>query len=246
MKKKLRCVITALCMILCFTGCSEGDTTTQNSTKETESSTPANAIIFQGDSSELNSSQVNQQSTSTDLESGIDIQYKTINNNKRELCVFITNNTGRRIDELEVQALFRDQNGKTVSETKDGHDVFLPNTTVVSYIKSDVDYSNVEFIKTIEPDRNPRYENHMEKVKIDCHQSGQKMIVEITNNDSVKIDEIEYVLLFMKGDNIVAFGSTGDVHDVPAGKTVTESVYCPAEQFDNYKIYINQAHTFGF
>ena len=162
------------------------------------------------------------------------------------LCVFIKNNSDVVVDEIEVQALFKDDAGVTISTDRDGHDMVLPGYTVVSRIKAPDEYADVVFEKNIEIGVHPNYKNHSQEVQLEAHDGSDGIIVEITNNSDVSIDEIEYVVVYYQGDQIVSVSFAQDVYHVDPGKTVTEEISPWGIEYDKYEIYLNQAHTFGF
>lgn len=67
----------------------------------------------------------------------------------------------------------------------------------------------------------------------------------ITNNNDFVVDEIEYVVILYKNDEIVTVDHEKDVYDVPSKKTITEKVSTYGDDYDNVKVYLNQAHTFN-
>lgn len=161
------------------------------------------------------------------------------------VAVFITNNSNTIIDELEAQILFKDASGATVDMDDDGHDMVLPGSTVVSQMDAPDSYDHFETSFTAEVGTNPSYENHAADVQINANQGEDCIIIEITNNGTVDIEEIEYIVLLYKGDNLVSVGYSSDVYDLKAGQTVTEKENTYSADYDRFEVYLNQAHTFG-
>lgn len=161
------------------------------------------------------------------------------------MCVFITNNSDAVIDELSVQINYKDEGGTTVDMDEDWHDMVLPGSTVVSRMDAPDNYVDYEIETSVELGAHPKYENHASDVVINSNQGDKCVIVEITNNSDVLIDEIEYIAVLYKGDEIVTVKYPQDVMDVESGQTVTEKVETYSEDYDRFEIYLNQAHTFG-
>ncbi len=161
------------------------------------------------------------------------------------VCAFITNNSNTIIDDLEIQVLFKDNDGNTIDLDEDGHDMILPGYTVVSRIDAPNEYASFEPVVDIELGVNPLYENHSENVGIKTNEGENCLILEITNNSEVDIEEIEYNLVcYNDAGEVIYIDYENDVYDVESGKTITEKESVPVE-YDRYEVYLNQAHTFG-
>ncbi len=176
------------------------------------------------------------------IDDQVDIQYAKTQENT--LVVFITNNSSSVIDDLEVQALYKDSSGQIIDTASDGHDMILPGYTVVSKLDAPSDYNDVEINKEIQLGVNPSYVNHSENVAINAHEGSDNIIVEITNNDTVTIEEVEYIVVFYSADQVVATSYAEDVYDVEPGKTEICEERLPDFPYDSFKVFLNQAHTF--
>lgn len=161
------------------------------------------------------------------------------------MCTFITNNSDTVIDELEVQINYKDENGTTIDTDDDGHDMVLPGSTVVSRLEAPDNYAEYQIETSIELGVHSGYENHTPDVKVNANQGDKCVIVELTNNAQVSLDEVEYVVVLYKGDQIVTVEYPKDIMNVPSGKTVTEKIDTYDEEYDRFEVYLNQAHTFG-
>lgn len=173
----------------------------------------------------------------------VEIRYEPTLDGK--LCVFITNNSTSVIDELGIQALYKDADGVTIDTDKDGHDMVLPGYTVVSQLSAPEEYDFVDIKKDIELGVHPNYVNHSEDVTVDAHDGSDGIIIEITNNGSEDIEEVEYAVVYYLGDEIASAGYARDIYDLKAGDTATESEKPYGIGYDRYEVYLNQAHTFG-
>lgn len=162
------------------------------------------------------------------------------------VCVFITNNSETTIDELDIQLNYKDDAGATIDMNKDGHDMILPGSTVVSRMDAPESYTDFEILTTIELGVHPTYENHANDVVVNSNQGEQGIIVEITNNSSVSLDEVEYIAVLYNEEQISTIKYPQDIYDVPAGQTITEKIDIYTDDYDRFEIYLNQAHTFGF
>lgn len=161
------------------------------------------------------------------------------------ICVFVTNKSSTIVDELEVQINYKNDSGETIDTSEDGHDMVLPGSTVVSRMDAPDNYSDFETITSVELGTNPRYENHTNDIAVNSNQGEECIIVEITNNSNVSIDEIEYIAVLYLGNQITTVKYPQDIMDVQSGETVTEKINTYGEEYDRFEIYLNQAHTFG-
>ncbi len=219
-------IIIAVVLAVCCTGC--GITKlidNEETTVMTESSTVTNEI--EEDSIEKN------------------ISVKTEIAEDGLIAVFITNNNKVTVSEIELEVLFYDSDKKVVDLGEDGHDVVLPGYTVVSRIEPPEDgYATLDTKITAEVDEDSSYENHSEEVDLKYNFGSDNVIIQMTNNSDVTIEELEYIVLLYKGDKLVTIDYEEDVYDLKPGKTATEKclVY---DDCDTAKVYLNQAHTFG-
>lgn len=242
--KKFVLGITLVLTALFMSACNLSDTflNSQNSKNNpTDSALSSDITSNQNTESTVNSANANND---------IDIAEKNINidvkpTNDGLLCAFITNNNDFVVDELEVQINYFDKKGNIIDLAEDGHDMILPNATVVSRMEAPKDYDHFETEVSVELGIYPYYENHSENVDLSYNIGDDCVIVQITNNADITIDEIEYVVILYKNDEIVTVDHEKDVYDVPSKKTITEKVSTYGEDYDNVKVYLNQAHTFS-
>jgi hypothetical protein len=160
------------------------------------------------------------------------------------ICAFITNNSDVVIDELEVQVQYLDSSKNIVDVDSDGHDMVLPGYIVVSRLDCPQEYTDIRIKKTIELGAHSRYENHSEKISVSTNQGVGSIIIQITNNSDISIDEVEYVVVYYKGSNVASVSYPQDIHDVSAGETITKKESYYGVDADSYRVFINQAHTF--
>lgn len=161
----------------------------------------------------------------------------------------ITNNSGAQIGDLEIQFLFYDADGKIIGTAKDGHDAVLPGSTVTSFV-SELDvpqnFDHMDYKLSVDVEANSGYKNHAVKVEIETNIGEDCVILQITNNADVAIEELEYSVVFYKDGKVTGMGYGVDVYDIAVGDTVIEEYSSWGVDFDTYKVYINQAHTFGW
>lgn len=207
-----------------------------------------NAIISSITNTSGAASEINLEEESNDTADVVreQVEIKAIPTLDGLMCVFITNSSETIIDELGIQINYLDENGTIINLDKDGFDMVLPGSTVVARMDAPETYSNFEIIKSVELGINSDYQNHAENVVLNSNQGDRCIIVEITNNSDITLDEVEYIAVLYKDDQIATVKYPNDIYDVVSGQTVTEKIDTSDTEYNHFEIYLNQAHTFGF
>lgn len=175
------------------------------------------------------------------------LDFKALPTMDRLVALFITNNSNTVIDELDVQLNYTDEDGNIIDVASDGHDMVLPGYTVVSRLNvPSAGFADAQLEYHIQLGTHSGYVNHAEEVEISTNPGDDCIIVQITNNSDVSIDEIEYDVVLYKGEDIVTICYPEDVYDISPGRTVTEKVSIYGKDYDRIEVYLNQAHTFNF
>ncbi len=192
----------------------------------------------------------NAPATTVDVEEQISVELEEfVWDGDRYAGALISNNSEAQIGELEIQFLFYDAEGKILGTASDGHDAVLPSSTVASFVSNlDVpqSYDHIDYKLSVDVEANGGYENHAANVKIDTNIGEDCVILQITNNADVAIEELEYSVVFYKDGKVSGMGNGVDVYDIEAGDTVIEEYSSWGVDFDTYKVFVNQAHTFGW
>ncbi|MCH4184656.1 MAG: FxLYD domain-containing protein [Eggerthellaceae bacterium] len=237
-KKVALTIIAALCICLALVGCSKN--------QGNESSNQDSNNSEQVASTEAASSSSDQKSSISDADAQKNIVVNVESAQKGESAAFITNNNSCTVDELKVTVTFYDASNQIIDLDSDGHDMLLPGATVVSRIDTPDSFDHLQTSVEVKVSDHPSYKNHSDQVDIKCSPIKNGAAVTITNNSDVKIEEIEYDVLYYKNDQLVYISYPQDVLNVDAGATVQEkdSIYSSIS-YDRCDIYLNQAHTFG-
>lgn len=185
----------------------------------------------------------NMPDTEENIISKIDIKEEKTSNG--DIVVFLTNNNSFAIPDLEMQAVFY-KDGNIVETDDDGHDVLIPQNTVVSKMSAPSEYDDYDISLVLSWDIGKNYRNWIYNLEVQSNIGENNIIIQFKNIGDVNIEELEYIVVFYKGDNIVDTSYPNDVIDFEAGKEIIEKVSTYDIDFDGYEIYINQAHTFGF
>lgn len=167
---------------------------------------------------------------------------------RANLVVEFTNVSDEIIPDFEAQVIFYDKDGNILEMVKDGHDVVLPGTTVVTRrsVSNDevLGYDSVEVLIDTEKYTN-RYINHVENLDLKGNVSGNKVYLTVTNNDTVEIEEIEIVVVYYDKDYKIIGASEEEAHHLsPSNKTILEFSGYDEANTASCVYYVNQAHTF--
>lgn len=247
MKKKFIALILSLSMALALLACGDNsaDSPSAANAQTTESITPTPSESNNTPTPKVTTSPLSSDSTDISIEdaqNNLDIQATPTQDGL--MCVFITNNNDITIDELEVQVNYKDESGSIIDTDKDGHDMILPGHTVVSRLDSPDSYSDFEVTSSIELNVHPNYQNHSESISVSSNQGDDCVIIEITNNSDITIDELEYIVVFYSGNEISTVSYPEDVSDVKTSDVLVEKCASYGITYDSFKVYLNQAHTF--
>lgn len=161
-----------------------------------------------------------------------------------DIAVFIKNNNDFVIPDLDVQVLFY-KDGNITDTDEDGHDVLVPGNTVASKIDTPDDYDEYEVNVDVGWKYATSYKNWIYNIKVNSNIGDDGVIIQFENVGEVDIDELEYKVVFYKSGEIAEITYDNDITDFEAGSKIVEDVSAYGTSFDDYEIYINQAHTFG-
>lgn len=160
-----------------------------------------------------------------------------------KIVVFVTNRNEYAIPDLEIQVLFK--KGEEIVDTgEDGHDVLVPENTVVSKIDAPMDYENYEINATIEWGYEAIYRNWIYNLNVSSNIGEDGVVIQFENIGDIDIEELEYIVVYYKDEKIQECSYAEDVYDLKAGDKIIEKSDVYGTKFDKYEVYINQAHTF--
>lgn len=185
----------------------------------------------------------NMPDTEENIISKIDIKDEKASNG--DIVVFLTNNNSFAIPDLDIQIVYY-KDGNIVETDEDGHDVLVPKNTVVSKMAAPSEYDDYDISLVIDWNTGKNYRNWIYNLELQSNIGEDNVIIQFKNIGDVNIEELEYIVVFYKENEIVDTSYPEDVIEFEAGKEIIEKVSTYDIDFDEYEIYINQAHTFGF
>lgn len=176
-----------------------------------------------------------------EIKSNIKVEVET---HERDMAVILTNENAFVIPYLKVEVVFYN-NGNMLDSEKDGHDVLLPYKTVASKISVPENADEYDISLEVEWDSATSYRNWSDNVSYESNVGNNNVMIQFTNNGDVDIEELEYIVLYYMDNEFVGISYDQDITDFLAGTSIVEECSSYGIDFDDYKIYINQAHTFG-
>lgn len=201
-------------------------------------------FLFEMGGTVKSDTQITNDTSSSVEPSNDEISISAVKTLDGKICAFITNKGTTTIDELEVQIQYKDSSGTIIDLDDDDHDIVLPNTTIVSRFDAPSSYDTFDIEYTPEYKNNNMYQNHMEECEIKSNLGENCVIVQVTNNSNVEIDEFEYIIVYYKGSDIANVSYPEDIYHIAPGKTVVSKKQFYKIDFDRFEVYVNQAHTF--
>lgn len=164
----------------------------------------------------------------------------------RDVCVFLSNESAKIIPHVSGQVLYKDSEGKTVDITEFSFDAVLSGTTVVhcayAYDVTDT-WETYEVTYSLDMDWDVGDKNHADKCTVSSNVGDGNIIVEIKNNAGVKLDEVDYVVVFYKNDEVVyaAYPENRYEISIESGATNTSKADTRGREYDRYEVYLNEA-----
>ena len=167
-----------------------------------------------------------------------------------DMIVVFKNNGNDSISEFEAEITFFDENKKMISVDIDGHDAVLPGAEVVSIMDAPEKYDSYEISVKID-DKSRLYDNLTESLAVEDNATENGVVARFTNNSDKELEELEVVTVYYKDGKIIDADEEEKTH-IASGDFVTIQFFPPivdgrgAVPYDEYKIYINQAHNFDY
>lgn len=167
-----------------------------------------------------------------------------------DMLVIFKNNDNRLIPEFEAEVTFFDEGKKMISVDTDGHDAVLPGAEVVSIMEAPEKYDSYEISVKID-DKSRVYDNLTDSLAIEDNATENGVVARFTNNSDKELEELEVVAVYYKDGKIID-ADEEEKTSIASGDFVTIQFFPPivdgrgAVPYDEYKIYINQAHNFNY
>ena len=225
--KRILAIVLSILIIAALAACgNESDPAPGNGGSNAGSGADANTGAFNADQ----------------VVSNIDVKVESYKGySSSYLVLILTNNAGVTCD-LTIEADFYGADDKIVGTKSDTIRAFVNGTTVISSLMSEEEFSKYDYKLTAE-ETGDVFVSVDQDLTTQVTTTSKKAIVSVTNNGSVKADNVTIYVLFYKGDTLIDCG-WGLMSDVAPGATMNEEVSCWADDgFDSVKAY---AHCYNY
>lgn len=241
-------IFTLVLVSMLFTGCRDNSAETTEITTDilTETSTETTTKTTEIEYSNEYTSKSIKNMSQDEIIKNVEINtYKAMDNT---LVIIMTNKNEFTIPCIDITATFYDENKNMIGTDKGGEDVLLPNNSVAFTLKNGVKSPFATFELDYDvTTKDYGYKCYADKINIENNSTGEKVIAKFTNNSGLKIDELETIAVFYNNGNVIGTSYEQEKKDIDNGKTVTFEFKPPFKvdvAYDDYKIFVNQAHVF--
>lgn len=217
MSKKLLSIVLCGFLMIGISGCGNSDTDNSNQSRGT------NENSFDAKKVEKNIS-VSEEGIAAD----------------KTLVAIIKNGNKESVD-LEVEAVFYDEEGNSVGSDTSYLSIYGNQEMACNFYNTPTNYSDYEInIKANES----VYDNYSNKVEVKDNNTGEQLAVQVVNNAGQDINNVDVAVVFYKDGKIVGFGNDL-ASDLREGETSTSNIYYPYDEnyddvtFDEYKVFVS-------
>ncbi len=236
MKKYLFIALAIACVFSlcgCITFEIDDDTSAEVSKVVENEDISKNDNVFEGEAE-----------SEADISNSVSVEWETTL--ERDVCIFLTNGSNKVIPHVSGQVLYKDSAGETVDVAEFNFYEVLSGAKVVScafaYEVTD-EWETYDVTYSIDMDWDVGDTNYADKCVVNAHEGDGNIIVEITNNAGVKLDEVDYVVMFYLGDDIswmVKPSIEGNI-SIEKDSTYTGEAELLGREYDRYEVYLNEA-----
>ena len=125
------------------------------------------------------------------------------------MAVILTNNNPFVIPDLDLTVVFY-RNGAMIDSDSDGHDVILPEGIVASRIDVPDEYDDFEVQIDVDWKYATNYRNWTDGIELESNIGDENVMIKFTNNSGTDIEELEYIVLYYNGGELVDVGFPHD------------------------------------
>lgn len=155
--------------------------------------------------------------------------------------VAIVKNGNDKDVSIEVEAVFYDAEGNTLGSDSEYLSIYSNQEMACNFYNTPTDYSDYEI--NIKAEEN-YYENYSNQIEVTNNNTGEQIVVQVTNNSSKQIDSVDIAVVFYNKGKIVGYSDSYE-YDLRSKETATANIYYPYDSnyddvaFDEYKVYVS-------
>lgn len=163
------------------------------------------------------------------------------------LIVFVNNKNTVAVD-MEIEVEFYDSEGNLVGSDEDWlNGVGAKSEVAIDMWDTPDNWETYKIYVDIEP--TTEYVSFIKTLTIKHNNTGEKITVQITNDNDKEIEEIQVAVVFYENNQVVGYESDVE-YDVKSGRSANFDLDYPYDSeyddvyFDTYKVFINSATTY--
>lgn len=151
---------------------------------------------------------------------------------------------------LQAQVNFYDENNNLI-DTEDAYfEPVNPGKSVFEYVRTPNEAFSSYKTNIIKCDKNLIYVDYLKDIETKTKDTGDKLLVEVTNNSNKDIEVVDLFAFFYKDDKLVGISNSN--MPVKANGTVTVTIYYPSNKkysdikFDRSEVVAQAAYSMEF
>ncbi len=217
MKKILVCLLCSTILAFLLTGC--GNSTVDESNQ-------SSGIA----SSDFDAEKIEENISISEIDEALD----------GSLVAIIKNGNDEDVS-LEIEAVFYDADENSLGSDSCILSIYKNQEMACEFYDTPSNYSNYEINITAEENY---YINYSNQIEITNNDTGEKIVVQVTNNAGEELESIVVAVVFYKDGKLVGFSSSYD-YNLRDGNKSTFNIYYPYDKnyddvsFDEYKVYVS-------
>ncbi len=164
------------------------------------------------------------------------------------LIVFVTNDNNIALDMI-VEVEFYDEKGTILGSQKEYLDgVGAKRDVALEMYDTPSKFDNYKIYVDVE---RTDYATYYDKLQISNNNTGKNIVLQVKNNSQDEIQSIEVAVVYYNDGKVVGFDDN-IAFDIKSGRSANFNFYYPKDknykivQFDDYKIFVNEATTYNY
>lgn len=155
--------------------------------------------------------------------------------------VAIVKNDNDEVVEIEIEVVFYDSEENSLGSDTCYLSMYNKQEMACEFYDTPSDYNDYEVNVVAEENYYPNYFNQIEVTDND---TGEQVVVQVTNNADEEIEVIDVAVVFYKDGKIVGYSGSYE-SNLRSGSKSTSNIYYPYDEnyndvsFDDYKVFVS-------
>lgn len=162
-----------------------------------------------------------------------------ISDNYYYIWLVVKNNSEVTTD-ISGEVTFLDADGKLVGTSSQEMTALEPGCESAMTFQNDVEFATYDY--QLKASESKYFDGILSKLTVDVSPTEKKAVISITNNGDKPAKFVEYIALFLKGDEIVGQNwgyCVDDDSEIKPGETQRAEASSYGEDFDSVQVYLN-------